>query len=107
MTKKNWLSGVVFIAMSTAGIVLLLTALVSMVAIPLRGDSGFLAWLVLLLLIFAASRFTVSITTTDGLNESRKSVADTFVFLAVMLYAIPPIGTPGPAILLATVVRPR
>jgi diguanylate cyclase (GGDEF)-like protein/putative nucleotidyltransferase with HDIG domain len=59
---------------------------------------------VLLALTLVASRFTVSITTTVGVSQSRKSVADALVFLAVILYAVPPTETPGPATLLAAIV---
>jgi len=52
----------------------------------------------------AASRFTVSVTSTDGVRHSRKSIADTFVFFAVIVYAVPPADTAGPATLLAAIV---
>src|SRR6185503_7211116 len=51
-----------------------------------------------------ASRFTVSIATSLGVSQSRKSVADSFVFLAIILYAVPPATTAGPATLLAALV---
>jgi diguanylate cyclase (GGDEF)-like protein/putative nucleotidyltransferase with HDIG domain len=63
-----------------------------------------MSWLVLLVLTLAASRFTVSITTTVGVNQSRKSLADCLIFLAVILYAVPPAETVGPATLLAAIV---
>ncbi len=103
MQKKSWLSGAVFIGISVAGAVMLIAALVSTSAIFFGGE-GFLSWFALLLLIFVASRFTVSVTSNDGQSESKKSLADTFVFLAVMIFAIPPAGTPGPAIILAGIV---
>ena len=104
MQKKNWLSSAVFIVISGASLVLLLTALASTVTLPWRGQTGLFSWLGLLLLIFAVSRFTVAVNSDDGQSESKKSVADTFVFLAVMLFAIPPASTPGPAIILAGLV---
>src|SRR5438445_11532997 len=60
--------------------------------------------LALLLLTLAASRFTVTVTSADGESQSRKSVADAFVFLAVMIYAVPPASTAGPATILAALV---
>ena len=104
MQKRNWLGDAVFIGISLTSGILLLTALLSMVSLPLGGVTGFLSWFALLFLIFVASRFTVSVTSNDGESESKKSVADTFVFLAVMLFAIPPAGTTGPAIVLAGLV---
>src|SRR5688572_3904590 len=104
MQKKNWLSGAVFIGVSLAGAALLLASLVSTTSLPVRGEAGLFSWFGLLLLIFVASGFTVSVTSNDHQSESKKSAADTFVFLAVMLFAIPPLGTPGPAIVLAAIV---
>ena len=103
MQKRSWLSGAVFIGTLVAGAVMLIAALVSTSAIFFGGE-GFLSWFALLLLIFVASRFTVSVTSNDGQSETKKSLADTFVFLAVMIFAIPPAGTPGPAIILAGIV---
>jgi diguanylate cyclase (GGDEF)-like protein/putative nucleotidyltransferase with HDIG domain len=72
--------------------------------LPFLGWSGLTPMLVLLLLTFAASRFTVTVTSADGLSQSRKSVADAFVFLAVMIYAVPPASTAGPATILAALI---
>ncbi|MGH9971018.1 MAG: diguanylate cyclase [Pyrinomonadaceae bacterium] len=104
MLKRNWTSGAVFIALSATSGVSLLAALVSTLRLPLFGQAGLLSWLVLVLLTCAVSRFTVSVTGTDGVSQSRKSVADTLVFLAIMVYAIPPADTAGPAALLAAIV---
>ena len=79
-------------------------ALVSTIKLPFLTRAGSLSWLVLLVLTLAASRFTVSITSTDGISQSRKSVADAFIFLSVILYAVPPADTAGPATLLAAIV---
>jgi len=83
---------------------LVLYALLSTVRLPFLTSSGLLSWLVLLVLTLAASRFTVSITTSVGVSQSRKSVADALVFLAIILYAVPPATTAGPATLLAALV---
>jgi diguanylate cyclase (GGDEF)-like protein/putative nucleotidyltransferase with HDIG domain len=104
MQKKNWLSDAVFVVVSVASVGMLLTALGSTLTLPWPGQTGLFSWLGLLLIILAVSRFTVSVNSNDGESESKKSVADTFVFLAVMLFAIPPANTPGPAIVLAGVV---
>jgi diguanylate cyclase (GGDEF)-like protein/putative nucleotidyltransferase with HDIG domain len=102
--KKNWKSTVLLITTSALGALLLCSALVSTVKLPFLTTAGLLSWLVLLVLTLAASRFTVSITTTVGVSQSRKSVADALVFLAVILYAVPPSDTAGPATLLAAIV---
>ncbi|HEY2974080.1 MAG TPA: diguanylate cyclase [Pyrinomonadaceae bacterium] len=102
--KKNWKSDGLLITISALGALLLCSALVSTIRLPFLTSAGLLSWLVLLALTLAASRFTVSITTTDGVSQSRKSVADSLVFLAVILYAVPPSDTAGPATLLAAIV---
>ena len=102
--KRNWQSSVLLIVISTLGFLLLFSALISTIQLPFLSSAGLFSWLVLLVLTLAASRFTVSITTSVGVSQSRKSVADAFVFLAVILYAVPPANTAGPATLLAAIV---
>ena len=102
--KSNWKSYSLLISLSALGLLLLCAALVSTVRLPFLTSAGLIAWFVLLGLTLVASRFTVSITSTVGVNQSRKSVADAFVFLAVILYAGPPAETVGPATLLAAIV---
>ena len=79
-------------------------ALVSTLKLPFLTRAGLLSWIVLVGLTLAASRFTVSISDTLGVQQTRKSVADAFLFLAVILYAVPPADTAGPATLLAAIV---
>ena len=75
---------------SAFGLILLCIALYSTIRLPFLTSAGLLSWLVLLALTFVASRFTVSITTSVGVSQSRKSLADALVFLAVILYVVPP-----------------
>ena len=102
--NKNWKSNALLMTISALGTILLCSALVSTVKLPFLTSAGLLSWLVLLVLTLVASRFTVSITTTVGVSQSRKSVADALVFLAVILYAVPPSDTAGPATVLAAIV---
>jgi diguanylate cyclase (GGDEF)-like protein/putative nucleotidyltransferase with HDIG domain len=102
--KRNWQSHAFLASILIVGSMLLLYALLSTVSLPFLTSSGLLSWLVLLVLTLAASRFTVSITTSVGVSQSRKSVADALVFLAIILYAVPPASTAGPATLLAALV---
>src|SRR6185503_13050745 len=104
MSQGNFKSRAFFIALSAVSALLLLGALKSMLTLPLLTAPGFGSWLVLMFLTFAASRLTVSVTSPDGVSQSRKSIADAFVFFAVMLYGIPPADTAGPAVLLAALV---
>lgn len=102
--RKNWKSALLLNIISAFGALLLCAALVSTVKLPFLTSAGLLSLLVLLVLTLAASRFTVSITTTVGGIQSRKSLADALVFLAVILYTVPPAETAGPATLLAAIV---
>jgi diguanylate cyclase (GGDEF)-like protein/putative nucleotidyltransferase with HDIG domain len=104
MQRRKRTSDILFIGISAASAVLIASALVSTLQLPLLEQAGLGSWLVLVVLTLAASRFTISVTGADGVNQGRKSVADTLVFLAVMVYAIPPADTAGPATLLAAIV---
>jgi diguanylate cyclase (GGDEF)-like protein/putative nucleotidyltransferase with HDIG domain len=101
---RNWKSTLLLASISAMAFALLCSALIAALRLPFMTSAGLLSWLVLLVLTLAASRFTVSITTTIGVSQSRKSVADALVFLAVILYAVPPANTAGPATLLAAIV---
>lgn len=104
MPKQTWKSRALFMTLVAVSTLLLFLALLATLKLPFLTRAGLVSWLVLLLLTFAASRFTVSVTSPDGARQSRKSIADAFVFLAVMLYAIAPADTAGPATLLAAIV---
>jgi diguanylate cyclase (GGDEF)-like protein/putative nucleotidyltransferase with HDIG domain len=102
MSKTNWKSTGLLSLVAGAALVMLLAA--ARYTADLALVSSILPLLILLLLTIAASGLTVSVTSTDGVGRSRKSIADAFVFLAVMLYAVPPADTVGPAVLLAALV---
>ncbi len=102
--KSTWKSNAVLSVISSLGFLLVCFGLISTMKLPFWTREGLASWLVLLVLTLAVSRFTVSISSTVGSSQSRKSVADAFVFLAVILYAVHPADTVGPATLLAAVV---
>src|SRR5437016_5210944 len=104
MNTKYWKGTALLCGIAVVSGIFLISALVSTIQLPFLTNAGLLSWIVLLLLTIAASRFTISVTSTDGISQSRKSIADAFVFLAVILYAVPPANTPGPATLLAAFV---
>jgi diguanylate cyclase (GGDEF)-like protein/putative nucleotidyltransferase with HDIG domain len=101
---RNWKNTLLLGSISAVGLLLLVSALISTVKLPFLTRQGLFSWLVLLVLTVVASRFTVSITSNLGAHQSRKSVADALVFFAVILYAVPPADTAGPATLLAAIV---
>ncbi len=104
MSTNNWKSTALLAVISALTLVLLVSGLASTIGRPLLTSTGILSLLIRLLLTLEASRLTISVTSADGVRRSRKSVADSFVFLAVMLYAIPPASVVGPAVLLAALV---
>ncbi|HKR14327.1 MAG TPA: diguanylate cyclase [Pyrinomonadaceae bacterium] len=86
------------------GLALFLSAFISTAGLAFSNTQGIGAWVILLLLTVAASRLTVLVTSADGAQRTRESIADSFVFVAVMLYATPPASVAGPAVLLAALV---
>ena len=104
MPKGNWKSLALLGGVAMLACLLLATALVSLVGLPLTGWTGIAPLAGLLLLTLAASRFTVLITNADGHSSSQKSVADAFIFLAAMMYTTVSVNTVGPAVLLAAIV---
>jgi len=104
MFKTNWRSAALMAGISAVSGILLLAALVTTVDLALFTNVGIGSWLLLLAITIATSPLTVRVTSTDGILRSRESIADSFVLLAVMLYAVPPSNTAGPAVLLAALV---
>lgn len=104
MLKTNWKSTALTTGISVVSVVLLLSAVFTTIDVALFTNVGISSWLMLLLLTVASSRLTVRVISADGVLCSRESIADSFVLLAVMLYAVPPLNSPGPAVLLAALV---
>ena len=102
MAKSNWKSTVLLSGIAVVSLVMLVMAVFDTANLPLV--SSIIPLLVLMLLTFGASGLTVSVTSTDGVGHSGKSIGDAFVFLAVMLFAVPPSDTIGPAVILAAIV---
>ena len=88
---------------SVVSALLLLSALITTFG-ALATSGAIASGLVLLLLTIASSRLSVRVTSNDGVLRSRESIADSFVLLAVMLYAVPPSNSAGPAVVLAALV---
>ena len=104
MPKINWKRFLLLSVVSGAGAAILLGGIVSTVRLPFLGWGGLIPFFILLAITVAASRFTVPVTNADGSSQTNKSVADTFIFLAVMMYAMPPANSFGPPVLLAAAV---
>src|SRR4030095_10298340 len=104
MLERNLKSTVLLIALSVVASLLLASGFLVTITLPLLGPSGLSSWIGLLILTLFVGRLTVTVTTTDVGWQSRKSIADAFVFLAIMLFAITPTNTAGPAALLAAIV---
>ena len=104
MPETNWKSTALLAGISVPSAALLLSAVVNTVYLAFFSERGITSWIVLLLLTLAASRLTVLVTSADGAQRTRESIADSFIFVAVMLYAAPPASSAGPAVLLAALV---
>src|SRR5436190_17373851 len=101
MPKLNWKSLLLLCAVAIVAVAILISGVLSMLHLPLLGWSGIAPLLVLIALTLVSSRFTVPVTNVDGSSQMNKSVADAFIFLAVMMYTMAPANRFGPAILLA------
>lgn len=104
MPEGNWKTLALLGFVAALASVLLILSIVSITGLPLTGWTGLTPLAGLLLLTFAASQFKVSVTGADGVGQSEKSVADAFIFLAAMMYAVAPARSIGPAVILAAVV---
>jgi diguanylate cyclase (GGDEF)-like protein/putative nucleotidyltransferase with HDIG domain len=104
MLHTNWKSTALMAGISAVSALLLLSAAVATVDLALFTNIGIGSWLLLLAIAIASSPLTVRVASDDGILRSRESIADSFVLLAVMLYAVPPSNTAGPAVLLTAVV---
>jgi diguanylate cyclase (GGDEF)-like protein/putative nucleotidyltransferase with HDIG domain len=104
MPRLNWKSLSLLVAVSVAGLAILLGGVLWTVRLPLLGWSGAAMVVVLAALTVVSSRFTVPVTSVDGSHQTNKSVADAFIFLGVMMYTTAPANSFGPAILLAAIV---
>src|SRR5262245_6799794 len=102
MAKTNLKSTALLTGIAVVSLVMLVMAVVD--TANLLPISAIIPLLVLLLFTFGVSGLTVSVTNTDGVRHTGKSIGDAFVFLAVMLYAVPPTDTIGPAVILAAIV---
>lgn len=104
MSKLNLKSLVLVGGVAAIGSALLIGAIFSTIQLPLFGWTGIAPFVVLCFITLLSGRFTLPVTNVDGSTYTNKSVADALIFLAVMMYALPPTSTVGPAIILAAIV---
>jgi diguanylate cyclase (GGDEF)-like protein/putative nucleotidyltransferase with HDIG domain len=104
MPKLNWKSLLLLGGVATIGGLVSLYAVISIFRLPLLGWSGFVSFAALLIVTVISSRFTVPVTNIDGVSQMNKSVADAFIFFAVMTFTLAPASNLGPAVILAAVV---
>jgi len=104
MRKLNWKSSLLVGGVASIGAAILIMGIVSMVHLPILGWHGLGSFLVLLVLTLLSGRFTVPVTNVDGTSQTHKSVADAFIFLAVMMYTTGASNSLGPALILAAIV---
>jgi diguanylate cyclase (GGDEF)-like protein/putative nucleotidyltransferase with HDIG domain len=104
MRKLNWKSLLLVGTVAAIGAAIFLFGIASTLRLPILGWHGLGSFVVLVVLTVLSSRFTVPVTNVDGTSQTLKSVADTFIFLAVMMYTTAPANSIGPALILAAVV---
>src|SRR5438132_6303357 len=104
MPKRNWKSLFLLLPVTIVGAVILVGGIFSTIRLPVFTWSGLAPFVVLIGITLISSRFTVPVTNVDGVSQSHKSVADAFIFLAVMMYTLAPANNLGPAIILAAIV---
>lgn len=104
MRKLNWKSSLLVGGVVAIGGAVLILGLVSTVRLPILGWHGLASFLLLVVLTLLSGRFTVPVTSVDGTSQTHKSVADAFIFLAVMMYTTTPGNSVGPALILAGLV---
>lgn len=104
MPKIDFKKTIVTAVVAFLGAALLLYGLYSLFKLPLLSWSGLAAFFLLLGVTLVTSRFTVPVTHVDGASQTQKSVADTLIFLAVMMYTLAPANNFGPPIILAAAV---
>ena len=104
MPKLSWKSTLFLGAVVVAGALVLISGIVSTVRLPVPGLTGLVPLAVLVAITLISSRLTVTVTNADGSTQSKKSVADAFIFLSVMMYTMAPANNFGPPIILAAAV---
>ena len=104
MPQSKWKSAGLLGATTLLAAPLLIISLLSLSSLSLLGWSGLLPWVAIVVLAVFSSHFTVTVSNADGIAPSRKSIAETFVFLAAMIYVAPPAETVAPATVLAALV---
>ena len=104
MPKIDFKKAIVTASVASIGVALLLYAAYSIFRLPFLSWSGIAAFFLLLAVTLVTSRFTVPVIHVDGASQTQKSVADTLIFLAVMMYTLAPTNNFGPPIILAAAV---
>ena len=104
MPKIDFKKATVTASVASIGAGLLLYGAYSTLRLPFLTWSGLAAFALLLGVTLVTSRFTVPVIHVDGASQTQKSVADTLIFLAVMMYTLAPANNFGPPIILAAVV---
>src|SRR5260221_3005287 len=98
MRKLNWKSLLLVGSVAAIGAAIFLFGIGSTLRLPILGWHGLGSFVVLVVLTVLSSRFTVPVTNVDGTNQTLKSVAATFIFLAVMMYTTGPANRLRPAV---------
>ena len=101
MVQNKWKYTGLLGATASIAALLLCVSLYSLIQLPLLGRTGLALLAGLAALAIVSSRFTVTVETAEGVAQSYKSVSETFIFLAAMIYVTVQAGTVAPATVLA------
>lgn len=101
MLQSKWKYAGLLSATASIAALMLCASLYSLIQLPLLGRTGLALLVGLAALAIVSSRFTVTVETAEGVTQSYKSVAETFIFLAAMIYFTTEAGAVAPATVLA------
>lgn len=105
MAYSKWKYVALLSATTIIAGLLLCVSLLQLLQLPLLGWPGLALWSALVLLALLSSHLTVNVSAAEGSAQSQKSVAETFIFLATMIYVAPASGMMvAPATVLAAIV---
>src|SRR5215470_3402788 len=90
MPKFNWKSLFLFTPTVLTGAVVLVSGILTILRLPLLGWTGLVPVVTLIVITLISSRLIVPVTSVDGSSQSNKSVADSFIFLALIMYVTAP-----------------
>ncbi len=104
MPHSKWKSIGLLGATALIALALLSMSVTTLLQLAFQDWSGLIPLAVLVLLAVLSSHFKMAVSMAEGITQSQKSVAETFIYMAVMIYAASTSDTVAPATVLAAIV---